>query len=55
MTHVGLLAMLRRLAGWPVEPENFMRAHVDPANVGRDQPAPASPGRRDGSGADPIE
>ena len=54
MTHAGQLALLRRLAGDPVEPENFIRARIDPKNVGADQPAPASPGNRDGSGAAPL-
>jgi hypothetical protein len=43
MTHAGQLAMLRRLAGHPVAPENFVIADVDPANLGPDQPMPASP------------
>jgi len=43
MTHVGQLAMLRRLSGSPVAPENFVVANVDGANLGRDQPPPASP------------
>ncbi len=43
MTHVGQLAMLRRLAGSPVPPENFIAAAIDPANLGPDQPPPASP------------
>ena len=43
MTHAGQLAMLRRLSGSPVPPENFVRAAVDPANLGPDQPAAASP------------
>ncbi len=43
MTHVGQLAMLRRLAGSPVPPENFIVAAIDSANLGPDQPAPASP------------
>jgi hypothetical protein len=30
MTHVGQLAMLRRLADSPVPPENFMEAAIDP-------------------------
>jgi hypothetical protein len=45
MTHVGQLAMLRRLAGSPVAPENFVVASIDPANVGPAQPAPTSPDR----------
>lgn len=42
MTHAGQLAMLRRLHGSPVPPENFIVADVDPANLGRNQPPPAS-------------
>ena len=38
MTHAGQLALLRRLAGSPVPPENFMKADVDPSNLGPDQP-----------------
>lgn len=43
MTHVGQLAMLRRLAGGPVPSENFIYARVSPANLSPDQPAPAAP------------
>ena len=43
MTHAGQLAMLRRLAGSPVPPENFVFAVISPANLGPDQPLPASP------------
>lgn len=43
MTHAGQLAMLRRLAGVPVAPENFIVAVISAENVGADQPAPASP------------
>lgn len=43
MTHAGQLAMLRRLAGSPVPPENFMRARIDAGNLGPDQPAPVAP------------
>src|SRR4051794_36933154 len=46
MTHAGQLAMLRRLAGDAVAPENFVFAEIDPANTGADQPAPARPGNR---------
>jgi hypothetical protein len=45
MTHAGQLALLRRLAGSPVPPEDFVEAAIDPANVGPDQPPPASPDR----------
>ena len=43
MTHVGQLAMLRRLAGSPVPPENFVFADITPANLGVDQPLPVRP------------
>jgi hypothetical protein len=43
MTHVGQLAMLRRLAGAPVPPENFIFAEIDPERLGPDQPMPRSP------------
>ena len=43
MAHTGQLAMLRRLAGSPVAPENFFLAVVSAENVGPDQPLPASP------------
>ena len=38
MTHAGQLAMLRRLEGSPVPPENFIVARVDAANLSPDQP-----------------
>jgi len=43
MTHAGQLALLRRLAGAPVPPENFIVADVSSARLGPDQPAPRSP------------
>ena len=43
MTHVGQLALLRRLAGRPVPPENFVFADIDPNRLGVDQPSPARP------------
>lgn len=43
MTHAGQLAMLRRLAGAPVVPENFVVADIDPERLGPEQPAPVSP------------
>jgi hypothetical protein len=46
MTHVGQLAMLRRLAGSPVPPENFIEAAVDPTNLGPTQPDAVSPDAR---------
>ena len=43
MTHAGQLAMLRRMYGSAVPPENFIMADVDPANLTPDQPHPVSP------------
>jgi len=43
LTHVGQLAMLRRLAGCPTRGENFYVAAVEPGRVGLDQPAPVKP------------
>jgi hypothetical protein len=43
MTHAGQLALLRRLAGCPVPPENFVFADIRPDNLGPDQPLPVSP------------
>jgi hypothetical protein len=42
-THVGQLAMLRRLAASPVPPENFMFANITPENLTPVQPLPARP------------
>ena len=43
MTHAGQLAMLRRLSGTPVPPENFVFAHISSTNLGPNQPFPAMP------------
>lgn len=43
MTHAGQLALLRRLYGAPIPPENFVFADVDPANLTVDQPMPRKP------------
>lgn len=43
MTHAGQLAMLRRLHGEPVAPENFIFAKVWTSNLTSNQPAPAKP------------
>lgn len=40
LTHVGQLAMLRRMAGSPVRGENYFRADITAGRVGRDQPPP---------------
>jgi len=43
MTHAGQLAMLRRLSGSPVPPENFIFAAITAENLGPHQPLPVSP------------
>jgi hypothetical protein len=43
MTHVGQLAMLRRLADSPVAPENFMYADIRADRLDASQPPPARP------------
>jgi len=43
MTHAGQLAMLRRLFGDPVPPENFIVADISKDRIGVAQPDPASP------------
>ena len=40
LTHVGQIALLRRLAGAPVRGENYLRADITAGRVGADQPAP---------------
>lgn len=46
MTHAGQLAMLRRLFGDPVPPENFIVADISPDNLSPDQPDPVSADRQ---------
>lgn len=43
MTHARQLAMLRRLFGSPVPPENFLRADIRAENLSTDQPMPIAP------------
>ena len=43
MTHVGQLALLRRLAEAPVAPENFVYADIRGTRLGPEQPMPAAP------------
>ena len=43
MTHAGQLALLRRLYGDPVPPENFIVAEVSSSNLSAEQPQPISP------------
>ena len=45
LTHVGQLAMLRRLSGSPTRGENFFVADIKAGQVGADQPAAARPFR----------
>ena len=43
MTHAGQLAMLRRLAGSPVPPEDFSLADIQGTRLGPDQADPVGP------------
>ena len=43
MTHAGQLALLRRLSGAPIPPENFIVANIDAQRLGPDQSDPVSP------------
>lgn len=40
LTHVGQIAMLRRMAGTPVRGENYVKAEISAGRVGSDQAAP---------------
>jgi hypothetical protein len=40
LTHIGQIAILRRIAGGPVRGENYFRAEITAGRVGADQPAP---------------
>ena len=40
LTHVGQIAMMRRMAGCPTRGENFYVAAIHAGQVGADQPAP---------------
>ncbi len=40
LTHIGQIAMLRRLAGSPVRGENYFKAEIVAGRVGPDQTAP---------------
>jgi len=40
LTHIGQIAMLRRLAGSPVKGENYFRAEITAGHVGLEQSAP---------------
>jgi hypothetical protein len=40
LTHVGQLAMLRRIAGSPIRGENYFRARIAAGQGGAEQPAP---------------
>lgn len=42
LTHVGQIAMLRRLVGAPVRGENYFRAKIEAGRVGPDQPKAVS-------------
>jgi hypothetical protein len=40
LTHIGQLAMLRRMAGVPMKGENYFVAEISVGRVGADQAAP---------------
>jgi hypothetical protein len=40
LTHIGQIAMLRRLAGSPVKGENYFKADITVGRVGLEQPTP---------------
>jgi hypothetical protein len=40
LSHVGQIAMLRRLFGAPIRGENYFRAEIETGRVGRDQAVP---------------
>jgi hypothetical protein len=40
LTHIGQLAMLRRLAGCPIKGENYFKAEIATGRVGAEQSAP---------------
>ena len=40
LTHVGQIAMLRRIAGAPMKGENYSRAKIEAGHVGADQVTP---------------
>jgi len=42
LTHIGQIAMLRRLAGYPIRGENYFRADIVTGRVGEKQAAPRS-------------
>ncbi len=39
LTHVGQIAMLRRMAGAPIRGENYFRAHIEAGRLGQTQAA----------------
>lgn len=40
LTHTGQIALLRRMAGYPVRPENYAVAEIAAGRVGPEQAAP---------------
>jgi len=45
LTHVGQIAMLRRMAGCPIRGENYYVAEIETGRVDADLPAPVKPFR----------
>ena len=40
LTHVGQIALMRRIGGLPVRGENYVKADIAPGRVGAEQPKP---------------
>lgn len=40
LTHIGQIAMLRRMAAIPIRGENYLKAEIQAGSVGIDQPSP---------------
>jgi hypothetical protein len=45
LTHIGQIAMMRRMAGYRTKGENFYEAAIKVGQVGEEQPAPVKPFR----------
>ena len=46
MTHIGQIAMLRRIFGSPIPPENFVFANISSNNLSRNQSEPTAPDKK---------
>jgi hypothetical protein len=46
MTHIGQIAMIRGIFGSPIAPENFVFAHIESNNLGKNQSDPIAPDKK---------